>query len=219
VARASCPAGQRSSLTAPDESVTGRFSAAATSFTQLPVAQLPWGHVTVLLDKLDKLDKLGDQRERDWYAAAAVEYGWSRNVLLNQIMSQLQPRAGTAPSNFTAQLPAADSELAQQLTRDSYVLAFLDLTGPVAERDLEKALVDRLHDLLLEAYQDERDHGLSAAVLGAWVRNRRHDRPWGWVIKALQALGRRLYVNASLPCPVERVCHADRRNGNSDPRS
>jgi DUF1016 N-terminal domain len=68
VARASCPAGQRSSLTAPDESVTGRFSAAASSFTQQPVAQLPWGHVTVLLDKLD------DQRKRDWYAAAAVEY-------------------------------------------------------------------------------------------------------------------------------------------------
>jgi hypothetical protein len=27
-----------------------------------------------------------------------------------------------------------------------------------------------------------------------------------WVIKALQAVGRRLYLNASLPCPVERVC-------------
>ena len=44
--------------------------------------------------------------------------------------------------------------------------------------------------------------------LGAWFRNRLHDRPWGWVIKALQAVGRRLYVNASLPCPVERVSHA-----------
>src|SRR5450759_5614203 len=41
----------------------------------------------------------------------------------------------------------------------------------------------------------------------------------GWVIKALQAVGRRLYVNASLPCPVERVRHTDRRNGNTDPRS
>src|SRR5450759_2956734 len=25
------------------------------------------------------------------------------------------------------------------------------------------------------------------------------DRPWGWVTKALQAVGRRLHVNASLP--------------------
>ena len=29
------------------------------------------------------LDKLEDQAERDWYAAAAAEHGWSRNVLLS----------------------------------------------------------------------------------------------------------------------------------------
>jgi hypothetical protein len=33
---------------------------------QQPVGRLPWRHVTVLLDKLD------DQAQRDWYAAAAV---------------------------------------------------------------------------------------------------------------------------------------------------
>ena len=112
--------------------------------TQQPVARLPWGHVTVLLDKLD------DQAQRDWYAAAAAEHGWSRSVLLNQIMNRLHERVGAAPSNFTAQLPAKDSELAQQLTRDPYVLDFLDLTGPAAERDLETALMDRLQAFLLE---------------------------------------------------------------------
>lgn len=76
---------------------------------QQPVARLPCGHVTVLLDKFD------DPTERDFYAAAAVQYGWSRDVLLNQIMNRLHTRAGAAPSNFPAQLPAADSELAQQL--------------------------------------------------------------------------------------------------------
>ncbi len=111
---------------------------------QQPVGQLPWGHITVLLDKLH------DQSERDWYAAAAVQQGWSRNVLLNQIMNQLHRRAGAAPSNFPTGLPAADSELAQQLTRDPYVLDFLDLTQPAAERDLEAALVARLQAFLLE---------------------------------------------------------------------
>jgi len=79
---------------------------------QQPVGRLPWGHITVLLDKLN------DQAERDWYAAA--EHGWSRNVLLHQIMNRLHARAGAAPSNFPDQLPAPDSELAQQLTRDPY---------------------------------------------------------------------------------------------------
>jgi len=111
---------------------------------QQPVARLPWGHVTVLLDKLT------DPGERGWYAAAAVGHGWSRAVLANQIMGRLHARSGSAPSNFTAQLPAADSELAQQLTRDPYVLDFLDVTAPVAERNLEAALVGRLQAFLLE---------------------------------------------------------------------
>jgi len=114
------------------------------AIVQQAVGRLPWGHVTVLLDKI------GDQAERDWCAAAAAEHGWSRNVLRQQIMNQLRRRAGTAPSNFPTQLAADDSELAQQLTRDPYVLDFLDLTGPVRERDLELALVQRIHDLLLE---------------------------------------------------------------------
>lgn len=42
---------------------------------QQPVAQLPWGHHILLLQKL----KLADQRL--WYAHAAVDEGWSRNVL------------------------------------------------------------------------------------------------------------------------------------------
>jgi len=44
------------------------------------------------------LDKLDDPNKREWYAAAAVEYGCSRNVLLNQIMNRLHERAGAAPS-------------------------------------------------------------------------------------------------------------------------
>ncbi len=116
-----------------------------TAIVQQPVGRLPWGHVTVLLDKL------AYQAQRDWYAAAATaEHGWSRNVLLHQIMSGLHTRAGAAPSNFPDRLPASDSELAQQLTRDPYVSDFLDLTAPVAERDLETALVDRLQAFLLE---------------------------------------------------------------------
>jgi len=114
------------------------------AISQQAVGQLPWGHVTVLLDKVS------DQVERDWYAAAAAQHGWSRNVLRQQIMNQLHRRIGAAPSNFPDQLAAADSELAQQLTRDPYVLDFLNLTDPVQERDLEHALVQRVQALLLE---------------------------------------------------------------------
>jgi predicted nuclease of restriction endonuclease-like (RecB) superfamily len=99
------------------------------------VGQLPWGHVRLLLGKLDEPDA------RDWYARAAVAGGWSRNVLLNQIKGQARDRAGAAPSNFELILPGEDSELAVQIAKDPYVFDFLGLSGQVAERDLERAPV------------------------------------------------------------------------------
>lgn len=111
---------------------------------QQPVDQLPWSHVTVLLDKL------GNQSDRDWYASTAAEHWWSRNVLHNQINSGLRRRIGAAPSNFQDRLPAEDSDLAQQLVRDPYVVDFLDITERVAERELESALMRPLEQFLLE---------------------------------------------------------------------
>jgi predicted nuclease of restriction endonuclease-like (RecB) superfamily len=92
------------------------------AFVQQAVGQIPWGQVTVLVDRLD------DQPARDWYAATAFERGWSRNVLSHQIRNRLDQRIGAAPSNFTDHLPTGDSDLAQQLVRDPYVFDFLDLT-------------------------------------------------------------------------------------------
>ncbi len=77
----------------------------AEAIVQQAVGRLPWGHVTVLLSTLD------DQATRDWYAAAAVENGWSRSVLLNQIKNATHRRVGAAPSNFADRLEPDDSEL------------------------------------------------------------------------------------------------------------
>jgi predicted nuclease of restriction endonuclease-like (RecB) superfamily len=111
-----------------------------TSIAQQAVAQLPWGHITVLLDKVKS------QKDRDWYASAAVDYGWSRNVLMNKTLE----RTGAAPSNFAQQLVARDSELAQQVAKDPYNFEFLGLSGEVAERDLENALTSRMTETLRE---------------------------------------------------------------------
>ncbi len=109
-----------------------------------PVAQLPWGHIRTLLDKPLS------QQAREWYAAAAVEFGWSRSVLLNMIKNNTIERTGAAPSNFPQRLPAPDSELAQQVAKDPYTFEFLGLSGEVAERDVEQALTDRIMETLRE---------------------------------------------------------------------
>ncbi|MFL0360907.1 YhcG family protein [Curtobacterium flaccumfaciens] len=111
---------------------------------QQAVAQLPWGHITVLLDRLD------DHELRDWYAGQAAAHGWSRNVLDHQIRTAAHTRLQAAPTNFAEVMPPGDSDLAQQITKDPYVLDFLALDSDAKERHLEQALVDRIIDTLRE---------------------------------------------------------------------
>jgi predicted nuclease of restriction endonuclease-like (RecB) superfamily len=71
-------------------------------------------------------------------------------VLEHQIMSGLHDRVGRAPSNFERSLPANESELVQQITKDPYNLSFLTLERDAAERTVEAALVAHLRQFLLE---------------------------------------------------------------------
>lgn len=52
--------------------------------------------------------------------------------------------------NFSEVLPPGDSDLAQQITKDPYVLDFLGLNSDAKERHLKQALVDRIIDTLRE---------------------------------------------------------------------
>lgn len=113
-------------------------------FVPQAVAQIPWGHVRVLLDKLTT------RQDREWYAAKTVENGWSRASLEFEIKMDLKSRLGSAPSNFSTTLEATDSDLAQQVVKDSYVFEHLDPGKQIAERDREQALMDRIQATLLE---------------------------------------------------------------------
>lgn len=111
---------------------------------QQVVAKLPWGHHTVLLDKVK------DGTAREWYVRATIQHGWSRAVLALQIEGDLYGRQGQALTNFQATLPATQSDLAQKITKDPYIFDFLTLRAEAQERELEQGLLDHLRDLLLE---------------------------------------------------------------------
>jgi predicted nuclease of restriction endonuclease-like (RecB) superfamily len=111
---------------------------------QAPLAQLPWYHHIALLDKLIS------SKDRLWYAAKAIEFGWSRDVLALQIDSALHLRQGRSVTNFKATLPPALSDLAQQITKDPYVFDFLTLRDDANERAVETALMAHVEKFLLE---------------------------------------------------------------------
>jgi len=113
-------------------------------FVQQAAAQIPWFHNVTILQKVKRPDL------RRFYIEQTVVNGWSRNVLVVQIESQLHERQGQALSNFEATLPAPQSDLAQQLTKDPYCFDFLTLHADVQERELERKLVEHIRDFLLE---------------------------------------------------------------------
>jgi predicted nuclease of restriction endonuclease-like (RecB) superfamily len=49
------------------------------------------------------LDRVKDAALREWYLRAAVEYGWSRNLMVLQIKSGLHEREGKALTNSSIQ--------------------------------------------------------------------------------------------------------------------
>jgi predicted nuclease of restriction endonuclease-like (RecB) superfamily len=57
---------------------------------------------------------------------------------------------GKALTNFSRTLPPETSDLAQQVLKDPYQFDFLTLRAAAHERDVERALVTRVKDLLLE---------------------------------------------------------------------
>lgn len=110
------------------------------------LAKLSWYHVVTLMDKVKERSVLL------WYAQQSVENGWSRNVLVHQIESNLYARQATADkiSNFENRLPAPQSELATQMMKDPYIFDFIPFKADMLERDIENAMVAEVTKLLLE---------------------------------------------------------------------
>ena len=115
-------------------------------FVQQVVAQIPWGHNLVLVDKVS------EPEERRWYLATCQKNGWSRSVLIHQIESGLYQRQVLADkvSNFERRLPSPQSELAVQTMKDPYIFDFIPFQEDMVERDIEQALVRDVTKFLLE---------------------------------------------------------------------
>jgi predicted nuclease of restriction endonuclease-like (RecB) superfamily len=111
---------------------------------QQAVGQLPWGHNLVLLARLKQPE------QRLAYARAAIEHGWSRNVLNIHIETRLLERTGKAVTNFSERLPAPGSDLARESLKDPYLFDFLDVGKEADEREIEAALVKHITQFLLE---------------------------------------------------------------------
>ncbi len=110
------------------------------------VAEIPWGHNLLILSKIK------EDKEATFYIKASKEYGWSRNVLLNQIKANAYGRAlsENKTHNFERALPNYLAEQADETLKSSYCLDFLGVTNHVKERELENKMIEKIRDVILE---------------------------------------------------------------------
>jgi len=82
-------------------------SGSSTAFLRQLVAEIPWGQNLLILNKLSA------PAARLYYLRATARFGWSRNVLLNQIKAGAYERAVTEkkthklPGELKGKLPTA----------------------------------------------------------------------------------------------------------------
>ncbi|MBL9201524.1 MAG: DUF1016 family protein [Opitutaceae bacterium] len=118
----------------------------AFAFLQQLVAEIPWGHHLLILNKLT------EPAARLFYLRATAQFGWSRAVLLNQIKAQAYERAKAEKKthNFAVALPEHFAEQADEMLKSRYNLEFLGIARPMKERELEERLIGRLQQFILE---------------------------------------------------------------------
>lgn len=116
------------------------------NFLNSPVARINWASQMVILDGSLPLG-IGY-----WYMKQSVEMGWSSNVLKIQIETNLYTRQinNNKVNNFTATLPAPQSDLANYLLKDPYIFDLAGTKEKADERDIEEQLVKHVTRYLLE---------------------------------------------------------------------
>ncbi len=109
------------------------------------ICSIPWFHQQRIIDKCK-----GDAEKALFFVRKVIENGWGRDMLLNFLSTDLYERQAKAITNFNKTLPALQSDLAQQVTKDPYVFNFFEMTEDYNERKLEDALVSNVTKFLVE---------------------------------------------------------------------
>ena len=117
------------------------------SYSELPkvqplVAQIGWTH------NLSIMQRCEDSLEREFYIRMTRKFGWSKNVLIHQIDNQSYEKSMLGQTNFDRALTPELRAQAKLAVKDEYTFDFLELGEEHGERELERALIARIEDLL-----------------------------------------------------------------------
>ncbi len=84
------------------------------------------------------------------YADACCENSWLRDTLEANIKSNYHLRVGNGQTNFSATLPALQSDLANQTIKNPYYFDFIEVEDERSERAIEKELIKHISEFMVE---------------------------------------------------------------------
>ena len=96
------------------------------------------------------MEKCKDPLEREFYIKATKKYGWTKDVLINQIENKTYEKYLLNQTNFDNTLPAEYKNQAKLAVKDEYMFDFLELSEKHSEKELETAIVENMKAFLSE---------------------------------------------------------------------
>lgn len=108
------------------------------------VAEIAWTHNLVIMEKCK------DDLEREFYIRMTRKFGWTKNVLINQIENQSYEKTLLNQTNFDQTVPENIRQQALLAVKDEYTFDFLELASEHSERQLEQAILAKVEPFLQE---------------------------------------------------------------------
>ena len=108
------------------------------------VREISWSKHTTILKKCK------NNQERQFYILATKKFGWTKNVLINQIENKTFENYINNQTNFENTLHENIKHQAILAVKDEYTFDFLNLASEHSESQLELALINNIRKFLTE---------------------------------------------------------------------
>ena len=112
------------------------------------VAEISWTKNVIIMERCK------DDLEREFYVKIVRKYGWTKNVLLNNLENKAYEKYLLNQTNFDETVPEIYRRQAKLAVKDEYNFDFLEMGLEHSEAELETALIKNIRAFLKEVGGD-----------------------------------------------------------------
>lgn len=112
------------------------------------VREIGWSQNVVIFEKCK------NSLEKEFYLRMTAKFGWTKNLLINQIENGAYEKYLLNQTNFDHTLPEQYKNQALLAIKDEYSFDFLDIASVHSEKKLENELLKNIREFLVEMGSD-----------------------------------------------------------------